>query len=552
MQSNPIPFVGPEGAHRALQLTLVVSDPEVIVELEKHAVGPQRNEYAIRALRVGVLCFRDASGAIDADAIRREGDRLVGSVRELLAERTNDLTTSLATSLAIYFDPSSGALSQRLERLVQRDGDLDGLLGRHLHGEGSTMARTLAEQLGASSPIVKLLSPDQADGVVAAIAKTVGCALDAQREAVVSQFSLDRPDSALSRLVAELSVKNGTLREELKTDALALANEFSLDNETGALARLVGRVETAQRTIVEQFSLDQPGTALRKITDAIQKTDATMRASFTLDDKQSPLSRLRGELLEVIGGLVRSNTDFQSDVRKELAEIKVKRAEAARSATHGRTFECAFNEAIEREAGRVGDIYESVGATPSKGTRKVGDGVLTLGPDSAAPGVRVVCEAKANKSYTSKQALEELALARQTREAQVGLFVIARQSASDAWEPMRRVGEDVLVVWDAEDPTSDIFLKAGLSVARAIAVRVRAAVEANEQSLAEIEAAIARLQKVAHEVESVEKSARLVTKHGNSILESAERMRGDLTTQLEALREAVGNLREASDAGESA
>ena len=40
MQSNPIPFVGPEGAQRALQLTLVVNDPEVILELERHPVGP--------------------------------------------------------------------------------------------------------------------------------------------------------------------------------------------------------------------------------------------------------------------------------------------------------------------------------------------------------------------------------------------------------------------------------------------------------------------------------------------------------------------------------
>jgi hypothetical protein len=548
MQSNPMPFVGPEGAQRALQLTLVVSDPEVISELEKHPVGPQRNEYATRALRVGVLCFRDASGAVDADAIRREGDRLVGSVRELLAERTTEMTSSLAKSLAVYFDPSSGALPQRIERLVQRDGDLDGLLARHLGGQGSTMARTLAEQLGVGSPIMKLLSPDQADGVVAAIAKTVGRALDVQRDAVVSQFSLDRADSALSRLVAELSAKNGTLRDELKTDVQALANEFSLDNEAGALARLVGRVEIAQRTIVEQFSLDQPGTALRKITDAIQRTDATVRASFTLDDKQSPLSRLRGELLEVIGGLVRSNTDFQSDVRKELGEIKVKRVEAARSAIHGRTFEDAFNEVLEREAGRLGDVYECVGATPSKGTRKVGDGVLTLGPDSAAPGTRIVCEAKANKSYTSKLALEEILLARQTRDAQVGIFVLARQSASDAWEPMRRVGEDILVVWDAEDPTSDVFLKAGLSVARAIAVRTRAAVEANEETLREMEAAIAALQKVAKEVDTIEKSARLVTKHGTTILESAEWMRSELATQLDALSSAVDGLREATDA----
>jgi hypothetical protein len=548
MQSSPMPFVGPEGAQRALQLTLVVNDPEVILELEKHAVGPQRNEYATRALRLGVLCFRDASGAIDAEAIRREGERLVGSVSDLLGERTSDLTTSLARSLAAYFDPSTGALPQRLERLVQRDGELDGLLARHLQGEGSTLARTLAEQLGASSPIVKLLSPDQADGVVAAIAKTVGRALEEQRAVVISQFSLDRADSALSRLVTEVSARNGSLREELKTDVETLANEFSLDNENGALARLVGRVEAAQRTIVEQFSLDQPGTALRKITDAVQKTDATVRASFTLDDKQSPLSRLRGELLEVIGGLVRSNAEFQSDVRKDLAEMKVKRDEAARTATHGRTFEKAVNEFLEGEANRVGDVYESVGATPAKGARKVGDGVITLGPESAAPDARIVCEAKANKSYTVKQALEELGLARQTREAQVGLLVLSKQSASEVWEPMRRIGEDVLVVWDAEDPTSDIFLKAGLSVARAMAVRKRAALASNDRSLAEIEAAIASLHKATQQVDAIEKAASTINAQGAKILKSAQEMRNELATQLDALGSAVGSLREATEA----
>jgi hypothetical protein len=129
----------------------------------------------------------------------------------------------------------------------------------------------------------------------------------------------------------------------------------------------------------------------------------------------------------------------------------------------------------------------------------------------------------------------------------VGLFVIARASASEGWEPMRRIGDDVLVVWDADDPTSDVYLKAGLSVARAIAVRSRVALEANDESLAGIEAAIASLQKVATRVEAIEKSARLVTRHGTTILESAEWMRGELGEQLEALGEAVGNLRGAMD-----
>lgn len=89
---------------------------------------------------------------------------------------------------------------------------------------------------------------------------------------------------------------------------------------------------------------------------------------------------------------------------------------------------------------------------------KVGDYVLQLGPDSAAPGARVVYEAKANKRYTIPNALKELAEARKNRAAQVGVRVFDRSSAPKDMEPLRRFGNDVLVAWDPEEPSSDILL----------------------------------------------------------------------------------------------
>jgi hypothetical protein len=71
---------------------------------------------------------------------------------------------------------------------------------------------------------------------------------------------------------------------------------------------------------------------------------------------------------------------------------------------------------------------------------KVGDYVLQLGPDSAAPGARVVYEAKANKRYTIPNALKELAEARKNRAAQVGVRVFDRSSAPKDMEPLCRFG----------------------------------------------------------------------------------------------------------------
>ena len=49
---------------------------------------------------------------------------------------------------------------------------------------------------------------------------------------------------------------------------------------------------------------------------------------------------------------------------------------------------------LENEAKRVGDGCEHTGATPERLQREFGDYAIELGPESAAPGARVVYEAK--------------------------------------------------------------------------------------------------------------------------------------------------------------
>jgi hypothetical protein len=531
-----------ENAH-AVHLALLITDPEVAHALQQRDEGAERDAFARHALRIGVLALRQASGALDAQAIQRESERMLGSVREALSAHTTQTTSALAHMLGAYLDPGSGSLPQRLERLTKRDGEIESLLSKHLDGERSTVAQTLAQQVGEQSAIFKLLSPTQAGGLVATLSSAIDGALRVQRDEVLREFSRDRPESALSRLLGDITSANGKLRGELAGDISAVANALSLDNEQGSLSRFVGRVEKAQRSILDQFSLDCEGSAIRRLSSALDDTRATVEKSLTLNDKSSPLSRIREELMGAVTAFSVSNAQFQSDVRTTLETFRVRREESARSSAHGHTFEYAVEELLQMEARRGGDVCERLAGTPGREGRKVGDYVMTLGPDSAAAGTRVVFECKAEKGYTEAKALEELALARKNREAQVGVFIVARDSAPEGFEPLRRIGADLLVIWDAEDPATDVYLRAAFSIARALVVkqhaesgRAAADVRGIEQSVRAIEGFVVAAGSIAHD-------AQLVVRRGTKIGKTADVLRERLGDEMERLAGVVAGMR---------
>ena len=124
---------------------------------------------------------------------------------------------------------------------------------------------------------------------------------------------------------------------------------------------------------------------------------------------------------------------------------------------------------------------------------KKSDIVVELGPEHAAAGARVVIEAKQNASYTVQSARSELEETRKNREAGVGVFVFSRRTAPEGAEPLVRYGDDILAIWDAENPETDI-MDCALSVAKALSTRARqysatqsADFEAIESAVREIE-----------------------------------------------------------------
>jgi hypothetical protein len=173
----------------------------------------------------------------------------------------------------------------------------------------------------------------------------------------------------------------------------------------------------------------------------------------------------------------------------------------------------------------------------------VGDYVIELGPESPAPGARIAWEAKEDKSYDVRAALAEIERARKNRSAQVGVFVFSARCAPEGVEPLSRYGDDLLVVWDAEAPITDIYIKAAYSAARALAVRVREAAAHTDETIVEIERATRTIEKQVRFLDDIRKSAETTISSGEKIRDRAVRMQLELEREVETIDGQLAALR---------
>ena len=504
-----------ELAGGALLLTLRLTDPDVLGELRRRS-GAERDRFAAAALRVGVIALRSASGNLDADAVREAGHKLLADLRETLATRAAELTGEMSRTFTQYFDPKSGLVPQRIDRLVRDGGDLERVMRSHV-GDESILARTLAVHVGADSPLFKMLSPAEADGLRAQVEGALGAALREQSDLVLRQFSLDHADSALSRLVRELRVHQGDLSRDLK-----------------------GQVDA----VVREFSLDKPDSVMSRLSGLLTRTQDEIGRNLSLDDDGSALARLRRELMTVVEEMATRNASFHSDVRATLSAQGARKEEAARSTRHGATFEEALGGLLAAEAQRMGDIHQATGPTTGAIKNcKVGDHVVVMGPESSAPGAAIAFEAKEDRSCDLRAALAESERARKNRQAQVGVFVFSARSAPADLQPLARYGDDLVVLWDADDERTDFYVRLAYSVARCLTSRVAGAAEQNAEALLEIDLATRAIEKQVQFLDEVHKLAGTVKSHGERIQARMERMRDELSREVDRLDRQARALR---------
>jgi len=536
----------------SLNLDLMVHDAEIIAELCNFREGSTRDEFAIRALRLGVLALKQAQGQVDTDAIRSESERLLENMENQLGKHSDQIHDRMTQMLKEYFDPESGRFQERVDRLIKQDGELELLLKRQLGSEDSELCKTLSDHFGEDSLLMKWLGPDQGQGLLAAFQESFEAQLKTQRDEVLKQFSLDEKEGALSRFIAELTENQGQLSAGLQEKLDTISKEFSLDEENSALSRLVNNVDRSQKLISREFSLDEDSSALSRLKKMLEHTNESIHKHLSLDDENSALARLKRGISGILTEQQESNLKFQEEVKTTLSAMVARKEEMDRSTRHGLEFEDAVVNQIQYELKNSGDLVSHTGNTTGCIKNcKVGDCVIELGPDSATPGERIVMEAKESGSYQLANARDEMETARKNREAQVGLFIFSKKTAPENLDPVTRLGHDVYVVWDVEDERSDLFVNVGLTLARALCVRSQQQKESHAADFSAIDQAILDIEKKALALDDVETWTKTIQNNSEKILKKITLSRKTLIQQVEVLREKTADLKGAFSNGEN-
>jgi hypothetical protein len=200
-EPNPNGFAPhPDDSEDAVHIDLWLRDRDVVTAINAHPEGRRRADYIRTAVRIGILALQQPQGRIDTESVRNEGDRLVAALESRLAQYQDQLRSVLGGTLKDYFDPNDGRFTERVERLVRQDGDLEKVIRTQMDAAAVGLKEAIDNQVGPRSNLAQLLMPGESNALIAAIQRTVDVLLIAQREKVVGEFSLDRQDSALARL----------------------------------------------------------------------------------------------------------------------------------------------------------------------------------------------------------------------------------------------------------------------------------------------------------------------------------------------------------------
>jgi hypothetical protein len=200
-----------------MDLPLRLTDPVVLAYLAKFD-GPNRVEKAQDALKVGVLSMQQAAVSLDLHVVQ---DRFAAFEQEL------------GEQFSAFLGERHGVLPKSLERFFGDTGIIASILSKHFDPTDGRLVKVIDSQVGPNSKFANALDPKNKDGVISLIEKTVQSKLDV----VLTEFSLDEKDSALSRL------------KELVADGLADIKQ--------ALALERGRKQESARGHLKGFDFEE-------------------------------------------------------------------------------------------------------------------------------------------------------------------------------------------------------------------------------------------------------------------------------------------------------
>lgn len=499
MNSNPEPAARVEAA-------LTLGETELDVHLRDRRPdattffagidGAQHSLVAVEAWTIGLRALKNAQAAAEEARLKDIGGSLVADLDGLLKSHIESQQNQISAVLTRFFDPKDGEVSQRLASFLADGGVLARLLDQYLAPQNGVLAQALARQVGESSPLFKKLSPTDSEGLIKLLEGQLREVMGAGHQEMVRALDPLAEDGAIARFLRSLREElKGADEDRAKQLATALA-ALDANDEDSLLSRLVRETNHARREVLEAVNPERPGSPLEILKTSLTKLLQEQASNQAAAAKQQQERQVA----------------FEKEVREALARIETKRTQDQKSTRGGLDFEDAVFAFVKAATQGAPCVLDSTGATAGVGRCKKGDAVLRFTAESAFAGAGVVFESKRDASYTVQKALDELDAARKNRNALAAVFVMAKSHANESFPSFARHGNNVLVIWDDQDPASDSYLHAAVMLGMALVSRNKAVGDAGDIAAlrdieGRIEGELVRLDRMQKHSETIQKNA---------------------------------------------
>ena len=187
-------------------------------------------------------------------------------------------------------------------------------------------------------------------------------------------------------------------------------------------------------------------------------------------------------------------------------------------------------------AKQLGDTSENVRSLVGKIPRaKVGDYVLTLGSTSGAPEINIAIEVKKEQNYKLKDAVDELKLAKENREAAAGIFIFAKGYEPAEVGDFHKIGNDFYVTVDEELLASNqplLFFETAYKIIRILLVTSKRVQEAKEVDLDKIKRELENILQNTSRISEIITKARTIKTNSDFILTLADTLKIEIEDKI--------------------
>lgn len=309
---------------------------------------------------------------------------------------------------------------------------------------------------------------------------------------------------------------NGTL--------IQLLNQY-FAADTGKVLMLLQEQVGPSSPFAKSLDPNNKESVISRLQDTVKKhieTEAEkIVKQFSLDTEGSALSRLNVLVTEKVDKIEVSNNKFFAELREALGIKAGKATEAEKGTEKGREFETTLYDYVAQVGRLLGDSTDNVRSVVGSIERcKTGDYVITLSELSAAPGQKIVVEAKKMQGYKLKDAIAELSQAKENREAVVGILAFAKGYEPPEVGDFFRVGSDFFVTVDEEclnNHSSLLYFDAAYKILRALIVTAARKEEKKELNIEQIRnelesiiALVARLSELSTKAKTISTNSKFI------------------------------------------